>query len=64
MAETAPSDISIAPLNFASLSSSSSLQLVHILDWRLVDNQELGTICTSYGSWLKEERAHSCLVKE
>ena len=39
-------------------------QLLHILDWRLEDNQELDTICTSYGSWSKKERALSCPVEE
>ena len=55
MAGMAPSDISIAPFNFA---------LLHALDWRLEDNQEPGIICTSYGPWSKEESALSCPVEE
>ena len=66
MARMASSDILIAPFNFASLHFLPFLfsQLLHILDWRLEDNQEPGMICTSYGSWLKEESALSYPVEE
>ena len=64
MAETALFDISIAPqLRFTFFSFLFS-QVLHILGWRLEDNQGPGTICTSYGSWSKEESTLSCLVEE
>ena len=39
-------------------------QLLRILDWRLEEYQEPGTVRASYGSWLKEENALSCSVEE
>ena len=39
-------------------------QLLHILDWRLEDSQEPGTIGVSYGSWSKKESALSCPIEE
>ena len=39
-------------------------QLLHALDWHLEDNQEPGTIYTSYGPWSKEESALSCPIEE
>ena len=39
-------------------------QLLHVLDWRLEDNQEPNTVRASYGFWSKEESALSCPIEE